>query len=200
MGRKSTSRKRKPITDKVNAWLSDLLIRLQFEDLEQLTMDDLARLAGKSKSTVYEYFATKEDILVAACETRTKALSESILAKSEEKLDTVKRYEELVGLFAEGTIGISISFLQGIRRHYPKAWAVIDEFTNAFIALLKELYKKGMAEGIYNPISVELLVHMDKHFVIQVVTNPAIFSDTQYTVSQLIRDYLNLRLTGLLKR
>ena len=63
MGRKSVSRKRKAITPKVKQWLSELLIRIQFEDLKQLTMDDIARLAGTSKSTIYEYFNSKEEII-----------------------------------------------------------------------------------------------------------------------------------------
>jgi AcrR family transcriptional regulator len=200
MGRKSLSRKRKNITKKVNAWLSDLLVQLQHEDLEQLTMDDMARLAGKSKSTIYEYFESKEDILLAACQTRTRQLSESILKISQQNLDTVQLYEQLVEVFAAGTVGISISFLQSIKKHYPTAWSAIDELTDDFVALLKTQYEKGISEGIFNPISVELLGHIDKFFVIQVVTSPSIFSDDQYTMSNLIRDYLNLRLTGLLKR
>jgi hypothetical protein len=57
-----------------------------------------------------------------------------------------------------------------------------------------------MAEGIYNPISIELLGFLDRLFVTQVVTNPAFFSDEQYTISNLVRDYLKLRLHGLLKK
>lgn len=200
MGRKSLSRKRKTITKKVNRWLSELLLALQYENLEQLTMDDIARIAGKSKSTIYEYFESKEEILQAACKTRTTALTESLLNLGQQKLDTVELYGQLIEIFAEGTTGISIAFLQGIKQHYPKVWSVIDEFTDSFVELLKNHYKKGIEDGIYNAVSIELLGNIDKLFVIQVVTNPAIFSDEKYTIGNLVRDYLNLRLVGLLKR
>ena len=59
---------------------------------------------------------------------------------------------------------------------------------------------KGIKEKVYNSVSIELLGNIDKLFVTQVVTNPSIFSDDKYTLSNLIRDYLNLRLMGLLKR
>jgi hypothetical protein len=36
--------------------------------------------------------------------------------------------------------------------------------------------------------------------VMQVVTNPEIFNDKEYSISELITQYLNLRLTGLLKK
>jgi AcrR family transcriptional regulator len=194
------SKKRKNLTSKTNRWLSELLEGLQFENLEQLTMDDIARIAGKSKSTIYEYFESKEEILHAACQTRTTVLSESIINVKKQKMDTVKLYGQLIEIFAEGTAGISLSFLQSIKEHYPKAWLEINEFTDSFVELLKDHYKKGIEEGVYNPVSIELLGSIDKLFIIQVVTNPSIFSDEKYTVSSLVRDYLNLRLIGLLKR
>ena len=200
MGRKSLSKIRKNITSKTNRWLSELLIGLQYVNLEELTMDDIARIAGKSKSTIYEYFESKEEILQAACQTRTKALSESIQNLGDQDLETVKLYEQLIEIFAAGTAGISLSFLQNIKQHYPQTWSVINEFTNSFVELLKAQYEKGMQEGIYNSVSIELLASIDKLFIIQVVTNPSIFSDEKYTVSKLVRDYLNLRLIGLLKR
>lgn len=200
MGRKSVSKKRKAITSRTNQWLSELLLALQREDLERLTIDDIARIAGKSKSTIYEYFASKEDILLAACKTRTDSLSRSIVEVSQRGLPTVELYPQLIEIFAQGTVDITISFLQNIKQHYPQAWSVIDEFTDRFVDLLKSHYERGIAEGLYNPVSVELLGNIDKLFIIQVVTNPAIFSDQKYTLSTLVRDYLNLRLMGLLKR
>lgn len=200
MGRKSVPRKRKAITAKTNRWLAELLTKLQEEDIEQVTIDDMALLAGKSKSTIYEYFESKEDILEAACLTRVQLLTETIFNLNLEELGTVDRYRQLIELFAEGTTGISIAFLQSIKQHYPKAWSVIQVFIDQFVALLKEHYQQGINEGMYNPISVELLGHIDELFVVQVVTNANIFSDEKYTVSKLVRDYLNLRLMGLLKR
>lgn len=200
MGRKSLLKKRKDLTHKTHSWLNDLLEGLQYEDLEQLTMDDVARIAGKSKSTIYEYFKSKEEILQATCQTRTKVISDSLLNLRHQELDTVALYEQLIEIFAVGTSGISLSFLQNIKQHYPKVWLVVEEFTDSFVELLKDHYKKGIKEEIYNSVSIELLGNIDKLFVTQVVTNPSIFSDEKYTISNLIRDYLNLRLMGLLKR
>lgn len=200
MGRKAVSRKRKAVTNRTNKWLGRLLLGLQHEDLKALTIDDLAGIAGKSKSTIYEYFASKEDILVAACGTRTNQLATSIAQLEHRQLPVQQQYIQLMEIFARGTSDISIGFLQSIRQHYPGAWAVIDDFINNFITLLEAQYRQGIERGIYNPVSVELLGTIDKLFITQVVTNPAVFSDQKYTLSNLVRDYLNLRLTGLLKR
>jgi len=200
MGRKSIDRSRKNTTNKVNKWLEILLLNLQNKDIEKLTMDDFAILAKKSKSTIYSYFQSKEEILLAACKTKVDALSNSVFNIIEQDLETLELYELLVKTFAEGTSSISISFLQSIKKSYPTSWSVIEVFTDNYINLLREQYKKGIEKGIFNTISIDLLSQLDKIFVLQVVTNPSIFNDKEYSVSELITQYLNLRLTGLLKK
>ena len=61
MGRKSLNKNRKPITKKVKQWLEKLLLELQDKDLEKVTIDDLALLADKSKSTIYIYFDPRNE-------------------------------------------------------------------------------------------------------------------------------------------
>ena len=199
MGRKAVLKKRKPITNKVKNWLSDLLIKIQYENLEDLTIDDLAKLAGISKSTVYEYFKSKEEILSAACKTKVEVLVNELALLRGENISTNELYEKFVELFANGTSDISIGFLQSIKKYYPNAWVLIESFIESYLDLLKMQYTKGMSEGIYTKTSIELLINIDKIFVLQVVTNFSLFNDKTYTLSQLIREYLNLRLNGLLK-
>lgn len=200
MGRKSIDRSRKNTTNKVNKWLEILLLNLQNKDIEKLTMDDFSILSKKSKSTIYSYFESKEEILLAACKTKVTALSNSVFNIIEQDLETLELYELLVKTFAEGTSSISISFLQSIKKNYPTSWSIIEVFTDNYINLLREQYKKGIEKGIFNTISIDLLSQLDKIFVLQVVTNPSIFNDKEYSVSELITQYLNLRLTGLLKK
>ena len=66
MGRKSIDRSRKNITNKVNKWLEILLLNLQNKDIEKLTIDDFAILSKKSKSTIYSYFQSKEEVLLSS--------------------------------------------------------------------------------------------------------------------------------------
>jgi AcrR family transcriptional regulator len=199
MGRKSIDKSRKNINNKVNKWLEILLLNLQNKDIDELTMDDFAVLAKKSKSTIYSYFQSKEEILLAACKTKVDALSSSIFNIIEQDLETLELYELLVKTFAEGTSSISISFLQNVKKSYPTSWSIIEVFTDNYINLLREQYKTGIEKGIFNSISIDLMSQLDKIFVLQVVTNPAIFNDKEYSISELITQYLNLRITGLLK-
>jgi AcrR family transcriptional regulator len=199
MGRKSREKTRKTPTAKVQIWLAKLLIDLQDQDLRTLTMDDFVRISGRSKSTFYTYFEKKEDVLMAACQTRIDSIFSDLNAIDFTAYEVSDLYRELIEVFASGTAGIRLGFLQTIRDIYPGIWQQIEVLTDAYVGLLKGLYERGMESGLYNQISVELLTSMDRMFVIELVTNTEIFTDKKYTVSDLVRDYLNLRLNGLLK-
>ena len=197
MGRKSLGKKRKQLTMKVRNWLADLLVQLQDQDIQNLTIDDIARLAGKSKSTIYEYFVSKEEILLAACQTRITCLSKQVFDELPDSDDPRITYHFLMEEFASGISDISISFLQEIKQYYPDVWELVDRFTNLFIELLQGLYQKGIEGGFFNPISIELMTNIDKYFVTEVVTNQSLFCNGNYSLSDVVRDYLNLRLGGL---
>ena len=199
MGRKSIEKIRKRPTPKVNAWLATLLIDIQDADLGLLTMDDLVQISGKSKSTFYTYFERKEDVLLAACQTRIYAILYDLGKVEFETDDVSKLYKKLIEIFANGTSGIRLSFLQSIRKYYESIWGEIEVLTDTYVGMLSSLYSRGISLGLYRDFSVELLTIMDKLFVIEIVTNSALFTDEKYSVSDLVRDYLNLRLDGLLK-
>ena len=200
MGRKSLHKSRKKLTGKVNNWLADLFITLQNEDLQNLTIDDIAKLAGKSKSTIYEYFESKEEILLAACQTRILFLTTNILEGMPEDDDPTISYHYLMEEFAKGIGDVSIAFLQNIKLYYPTSWAAVDEFTDHFSQLLKSLYQKGIEGGYFNSISIDLMVHFDKYFVTAVITDQSLFSEEGYSLSDIVQDYLKLRLRGLSKK
>ena len=61
MGRKTLVKDIKPLSAKAENWLRELFPKLLDKTLHKLTLDELAHLTNKSKSTLYSYFATKEE-------------------------------------------------------------------------------------------------------------------------------------------
>lgn len=174
-----------------------LLIDLQHEEISSLTIDDLARIAQKSRSTIYEYFESKEEVLTKICELKVKELSYLLESINTDAPGSVQKFEKFIVTFSKGISDISIGFLHGIHDHYPEAWSVINSFTDSFIEILRKEYVNGMDNGLYRRISLDLLIQLDKFFVTEIVTNKEIFTHSKYQLSDLAIDYLNLRLRGL---
>ena len=200
MGRKALEKVRKVPTEKINQWLKLLLVKLQTVELTNLTIDDLAKLSGKSKGTIYKYFESKEEVVLAACQTRIEEVTPIIKNIHQDTSTPVEvRYRQLLEEFSARLADITISFFHDVQLYYPTAWEAISGVSDLFVSLLEDLYQQGMDKGLFRPISIELLKVLDRFFITQIITNPAIFKDPNYTLNYLIRDYLQLRLEGLNK-
>jgi AcrR family transcriptional regulator len=199
MGRKPIARKRKPLTDKARVWVRQLVPLLQDQDLEKLTLDELAELMGKSKSTIYSYFSTKEEIYQTAVQL---VLDELVFVISPEAIkgeDMELVLRSMLLEISEGIEGISIRFLEQIQDHFPEIWLTIEHFTDKLLSNFEVIYKEGMRSGTFKQFNLPLILALDRHFVMSIMTDSNQFS-SQMELKELVRDYLELRLSALLVR
>jgi AcrR family transcriptional regulator len=127
--------------NKLQANTEDIKLRLLSEarnifaryGYHKTTVDDIAKAAGKGKSTFYYYFSSKEEIFKAVIEKEANLfrakLVESISIEAS-PIDKVKNYiltrllsfKELVNLFTAISSGAmdQISFIEDIRKKYEQ--------------------------------------------------------------------------------
>lgn len=94
-----------------------------------LNMDELAKLAGVSKRTVYRYFRSKEEII--------EATLDAFMAHMAHQIDQILTREDpapemiaavMKELFAQGQFIFNPNGLNDLRVHYPHLWQKIDSF------------------------------------------------------------------------
>ena len=102
MGRKSTEKLRKSKQEKIDAWMLELLPKMQAYSPQKITMDQLAALIGKRKSTIYEYFSSKEEVILYAAQLRIKQLSHYRELIDWEAADVRSVYTMLMELICKG--------------------------------------------------------------------------------------------------
>ncbi|XCF06665.1 TetR/AcrR family transcriptional regulator [Tamlana crocina] len=121
---------------------------------KRFTMDELAALLGISKKTIYQYFSSKEDLVVASIQYLIDEYNETLehLIKSEKDPITsiILMYEKAF----ERLKYFKPSFIFGLRKYYPLANKVFDDFRNNFVkeriySLLKVAKEKDiLLEGV----------------------------------------------------
>ena len=197
MGRKSIKKERKPLTKKAKVWVRELIPLLQEKDLNNITLDDIASLANKSKSTIYTYFHSKEEIFQTAVQ---MVLEEMQYASTEEAVkgeDMEQALQNVLMHISKGIQGISIAFLDQIKQHYPIAWQEIEDFTGKLLQNLQFIYEKGMEAGSFRRFNTDMLILLDQHFIMNMITNPKLFQEERVTLEQLVKEYIVLRLSAL---
>ena len=193
MGRKSIDKERIQNTQKTDAWLEGLLPLLQDKDLAKLNMDQIAELMSKSKSTIYQYFRTKDEIFDRLVVLKLNQVQDSI-SSNHDNSATLALYEHFVMRICQGLDGITIRFMNQLKEVFPSVWVKVEGFMNDVLAFMESLYRRGIKEGIFKDYPISILIGMDEFFMYQYITQ----SDRPISdVDTLVRYYMTLRLVGL---
>ncbi|TPN82419.1 TetR/AcrR family transcriptional regulator [Aquimarina algicola] len=199
MGRKSIVKNRKEKTKKVEKWTQAILPKLKSTDLGTLTIDDLASLMNKSKSTVYQYFTTKEEFFEYLTQVRLEHLSSYKAEIASEILQLDYQYKALIQILTEGAKDISAFYLRQLREHYPSAWKLIEDFLLELLKDLEKFYISGIENELFNAVSTKLLIKIDEYFILQLITDDSFFDTSTKDLEAVIRDYMFLKFEGLMK-
>lgn len=130
--------------------------------IRAVTMDDIARLAGVSKKTIYQEFSDKNQLVL---ETFQKALEQDECKMKELPQLNNGVIEHLVGLsiyvrkrFAE----MNPFVMNELQRYYPQCWQIFEEFKQKYIYQeIMEVLQKGKEEGYFrSEINSEIIAAM----------------------------------------
>tara|TARA_R110002049_G_scaffold114927_1_gene266629 strand:+ start:45409 stop:46002 length:594 start_codon:yes stop_codon:yes gene_type:complete len=120
---------------------------------KRFTLDELASTLGISKKTIYKYFPNKETLIA-------ESLS-SLLEKYDSDIEIIINENgddpilSIILIYKRGFEYLKYfkpSFLYGIKKYYPKADAVFNDFSNDFVnTIVIELLKKAESKGHIKP-------------------------------------------------
>jgi AcrR family transcriptional regulator len=198
MGRKSISRPRKIDAKKTQNWIKILFPYFQKNGLKGVTMDIIAEVLQKSKTTLYDYFQTKEQLLENILEQKLKELSifEHIL--NEENYSYETRCKNVLKFLVEYVSGISNLFLADLQNLYPDLWKKVELFLLHIIQSLQDFYKKGIEKQAFNKIHTAILAMNDQLFF-RTLTNANFLTQNNLTLQEAFEQYSQLKFYGLIK-
>ena len=123
--------------------------RLFYENgYSSITMDDIARDLKMSKKTIYKYYKSKYDLLLAIIEDFKLNLSsgvENII--NDDSLVFNEKLEKMINFSAVFLSQVSPVFVNDIKTNLPKVWKSLSEYRNE--AAFKR-FRKLIDEGVSN--------------------------------------------------
>ena len=191
MGRKSIDKTRKPLSKKMKSWLDELIPAIAGQDLSKLTIDDIAKLTKKSKSTIYEYFESKQDIIYSAVKHRIEKLDDLPIPSEDESV--LVTYNSLITWLIQHLDDVSFSFLNQLESNFEHSWELINEFMRRLLDTLRRLYESGIKQGVFRSVSMEILMDLDEFFITKWLSR----EDIDQTIDTLVADYVDIRLNGI---
>ncbi len=125
---------------------------------EATSVQDIAQALGLSKAALYHHFRSKEEILA---EISLLAL-EGLLRAGEKALGTedpreaLRQFMEAHARFFEENYAFFVTMLQGIKSLSPENRARTVALRDRHEANLREILRRGMAQGGFRPVDVAL--------------------------------------------
>ena len=143
------------------------------EGIGNITMNDIAKAANKSRRTVYTYFQSKEELLETSIEMEVKKVSDAMTKVAISDLPADKKIIKLIFVRLQMTRNI-------VRRNgclHSDYIIIVEhirkEFDNKEIALFRHIITEGNQKGIFNIESPDLAARF-LHFCLKGIELPFI--------------------------
>ena len=165
--------------------------------VKSVSMDDVARELGISKKTLYQYFPTKEDLIVRTLEFHRRCERDQIaevLAHADNALDEMV---SLAKMAIRQLQKISPSLIFDLKKYHPDAFRFLEEShrKEAFEHIRQNL-EKGISQGLYLPgIHVDIMarIHVQSF---NLLLDEQLFPE-DLPRAQILREYIMHYLRGL---
>lgn len=141
---------------------------------QETTIREIANAAGLGKSTLYDYFKTKDEILIYFFEGQLKDMTERAQRIALKDISTDKRLRQIMYMHFEFLLENKSLFLKlsmEIQRLRLESQKRIQDGLHAYQDLLKGLIDEGIRENIFRKVDSLLVARM----LIQTST-PVIFT------------------------
>jgi AcrR family transcriptional regulator len=163
-------------------------------------MDDLAAELAISKRTLYELFASKEEILQGALELVARALltrNQAILDQPD--LSYVGKIEQLLENISRGLAAVSPHVWLDIKRHAPRVYGNLEKIRGQIIPeMIGRLVQEGQEKGLIRPEIHPRLVGEVQLAAVRHLIQPEVFTALGLTPAQLPPQIFRLLFWGVL--
>lgn len=124
----------------------------------KFTMDDVAKVLGMSKKTIYTVFRDKESLFLTMVDYMFDSIKQEEQAVVEdESLNTVKKIRKIMGVLPEGYKDLDFRQLYLLRDKYPKIYRQVERRLETGWETTISLMEQGMREGVIREVPIPIV-------------------------------------------
>lgn len=149
-----------------------------------VSMDDIAKVTGLSKKTLYQYVKDKDELIYKTFEYELQKGCEAtnyIIDNSENALETLIKITEYHANRVKCTNPVAILEIQ---KYHPNVWALMTKHHHEHvIPNIIKILTKGIEQGYFREeihVQITARLHVEK---IRIMFDPNVFPYTKYNLS-----------------
>lgn len=163
---------------------------------QETPMREIAEAAGLGKSTLYDYFKTKDEILIYFFEDQLNDMTEEAQKIALQNLSADKRLRQVMEKHIEYLLANKKLFLklsQESQRLKPESQKKIQEKRHAYQDLIRALIEEGIREGVFRKINALLLARL----LISAISSVVFDSRSEGTPQEMLKETLDIFFKGI---
>jgi AcrR family transcriptional regulator len=162
----------------------------------ETSMREIAEAAGLGKSSLYDYFKTKDEILVYFFEDQLNDLTNEAQKVALQNLSADKRLHQIMEIYIESLQANKNLFLkltQESQRLKPQSQKQVQEKRYAYQDLVRALIDEGIREGIFRKVNSLLAARL----LISGMSSVIYGSRSTGTPQEMLRETLDIFFKGI---
>jgi len=148
-------------------------LRLFFtRGFSRVTTQEIAEALGISKKTLYQYFSSKDELVLAALAANLEGVGRRVdMVLEDEERSFESKFTGMLSILSVQIGNISLVFMEDIHKYLPEAWELIDTFRRErLLGKLGVLLREGQREGyIRGSLDMDMVLFLVFSIITQVL-------------------------------
>lgn len=167
------------------------------EGFYKTTMDDVASELGMSKKTIYKFFPSKDDLVMAIAKYFMNSMKNQIVPALNSDKNAIEKLAELISILAKASEKISPNRMDEIRKYFPNLWNEIDSFrTKMMFGNITKVIDQGKAEGLFIDYPTSIIMNVLVASVRNIV-NPDFILNHNFSIIEAARFAFKIVIGGI---
>lgn len=188
------SKRSKKLQEKIIEQIEDKLFN---EGFYKTTMDDVASELGMSKKTIYKFFPSKDDLVMAIAKHFMERMKSKILPALNSDKNAIEKLGDLINILAKGSEKISQKRMEEMKKHFPEIWIEIDKFrTQMMFGNITRVIDQGKKEGLFIDYPTNIIMNILVVSVRTIVT-PDFILNNNFSIIEAARYAFKIIIGGI---
>nr|WP_282434327.1 TetR/AcrR family transcriptional regulator [Pelotomaculum sp. FP] len=167
------------------------------QGFSRVTVDDLATRTGISKRTIYRYFRSKEEIIVAVMEDLMHGIEKDTRMAVEASGHPVDKITGAIGVVLRNIRQIQPLVLHDVQKHFPQLWERVEQFRAEKIQQIFEELLAGDGQDCFRKVNPKIFTAA-LLACIRAVVNPNFIMENNLSPEETIRSLFDIFMNGII--
>ncbi|WP_102693461.1 TetR/AcrR family transcriptional regulator [Rummeliibacillus pycnus] len=180
------------------AYVKKLIHVIRTQGFLSLTIQDIANTMNLSRASLYNYFSSKEDVIMELTNICIDYINEAGHTISNEELSYPLRFQKVFEQAVFSAVYSSDIYLSELKRSCPHLYEKKMQSRKEQLSTIHTFYQKGMRDGVFNKLNPSILIIQDET-VLGKLVNTSFLIDEDLSLKQALFDYYMAKKTQIIK-